>query len=70
MSHEQDIPDYDAIDPDMVLHQFECDAGACPATHEGNGSFRSVWDEAKAAGWRARMVDSEWKHFCPKHARS
>ena len=62
-SEEGSNPEYRA--------RLDCDA--CPEVYEpatlGRGSAQREWSEmwayARAAGWRARKVGEDWKHFCP-----
>lgn len=44
---------------------FECDS--CPATFEAESAdFSEAWEMARADGWRAKKLGTEWLHGCAK----
>lgn len=71
MSHEQDVTEDDAVDPDLVEHTWQCDAPNCTATIEKQGMYSAAWADAKDEGWRCRPTGANgkvWHHYCPDHA--
>lgn len=46
------------------LLEITCDGDKCTNFVSGSGNFKSVWDEAKAEGWKASMAFGEWFHYC------
>lgn len=45
-------------------HLFSCNLADCGATYEGAGTFKAVWERAKAEGWRTLKVGRVWQHWC------
>lgn len=45
---------------------IECDS--CEEIFDGaeGEEFKTVWNLAKADGWRTRKIADEWLHGCPK----
>lgn len=56
---------YDRKFEDMELY---CDTPGCEMFSDFSGEWKECLDIAKAMGWRVRMVDGEWKHYCPRHS--
>jgi hypothetical protein len=53
----------------IVIECDACDSVFDPAA-EGMtlalAEWKVVWPAAKREGWKARQIDDEWLHFCPK----
>jgi len=49
---------------------FECDHDGCLETFEAEGTFKEVWEEARAAGWRSFRKNDRWQHKCPDHVHT
>lgn len=45
-------------------HLFSCNHEGCGATFENAGTYKAVWEQARAAGWRALKVGAVWRHWC------
>jgi hypothetical protein len=45
----------------------ECDGLHCHETIEGD-DFMTLWNDAKADGWKCRNISGVWLHYCPECA--